>query len=137
MSPSANRKHSIRRERILELLSGTKRHPTAEWVYEQLKREYPGLSLGTVYRNLRILVEEGLAQSIRGGKATDHFDADIAPHHHVTCDRCGKVSDAPVKVTEEFFKKMEKATGYRISFPQISVSGLCPDCQNQKSPLPE
>ncbi|MFB3787278.1 MAG: Fur family transcriptional regulator [bacterium] len=132
MKPSIPRKHSIRRERILELLSGTKQHPTAEWVYEQLKREYPGLSLGTVYRNLRILVEEGLAQSIPGGKSTDHFDADIAPHHHVTCDRCGRVSDAPVKVAEELFRKMEQVTGYRIDYPQISVSGLCPDCQIEK-----
>lgn len=132
MKPATKRKHSIRRERILELLSGTKQHPTAEWVYEQLKREYPGLSLGTVYRNLRILVEEGLAQSIPGGKSTDHFDADLAPHHHVVCDRCGRVSDAPVKVAEELFRKMEQVTGYRIDYPQISVSGLCPDCQIEK-----
>jgi len=131
MNQSNHRKRSVRRERILELLRGTKEHPTAEWVYEKLKKEYTDVSLGTVYRNLRILVEDGLAQSLQGGKSLDHFDADTSPHHHITCLQCGRVTDAPVTVNEEVFKMIEQITGYQVLLPQISVSGICPDCQRQ------
>jgi len=126
------RKHSVKRDRIMELLKGSKEHPTADWVYERLKKEFPDLSLGTVYRNLRILTEEGHIFSIRNGSTFDRFDADLEPHQHLTCERCGKVMDIEIPLDESVLRQLEEETGYQLSEPQISIFGICPDCLNKK-----
>ena len=73
---------------ILEVLRGTESHPTAERVHRLVRRRLPRVSLGTVYRNLRLLVAEGLAGEIPGPHA--RFDANLDAHHHFTCVRCEK-----------------------------------------------
>lgn len=123
------RKHSVKRDRILELLRGSKEHPTADWVYERLKKEYPDLSLGTVYRNLRILAEEGHIFSIRNGSTFDRFDADLSPHQHLTCERCGKVMDIEIDLEDSVLRRLEEQTGFRVSSPRVSIGGICPECQ--------
>jgi Fur family transcriptional regulator, peroxide stress response regulator len=126
------RKHSVKRDRILELLRGCKEHPTADWVYERLKKEYPDLSLGTVYRNLRILAEEGRIFSIRNGSTFDRFDADLAPHQHLTCECCGRVMDIEIDLDGAVLRRLEAQTGYRVSSPRVSIGGICPECQKME-----
>src|SRR5499425_1903888 len=72
---------------ILEVLRGTESHPTAEWVHRVVRRRLPRVSLGTVYRNLRLLVAEGLVQELPGPHA--RFDGNTSEHHHFTCVGCG------------------------------------------------
>src|SRR5262245_3971084 len=79
------------RKVILEVLRGTESHPTAEWVHRVVRRRLPRVSLGTVYRNLRLLVAEGLAAEIRGPHA--RFDANLVDHHPFTCLRCRCILD--------------------------------------------
>ena len=74
---------SRQRERILLLLRKTASHPTAEWVYMKLKKEIPDLSLGTVYRNLKVLMEQGQIQKLPAGSVFDRFEGNIAPHYHL------------------------------------------------------
>src|SRR5262249_10873483 len=76
---------------VLEVLRGTDAHPTAEIVHRLVRRRLPRVSLGTVYRNLRLLVAEGLAAEIQGPHA--RFDANMDAHHHFTCMRCGRIVD--------------------------------------------
>ncbi len=64
-------KKSRQREKILELLKSTGSHPTADWIYEKLKAEFPNLSMSTVYRNLNILIEQELIKKIDFGSAYD------------------------------------------------------------------
>ena len=89
----ANYKRSRQRERLLELLTSTGAHPTAGWLYDRLKKEFPDLSMGTVYRNLNILMEQDLVRKIDFGSTFDRFEARTDPHYHFICERCGSVSD--------------------------------------------
>src|ERR1700716_2832227 len=80
------------RRLVLQVVRGTEAHPAAEWVHRVVRRRLPRVSLGTVYRNLRLLVAEGLAAEIPGPHA--RFDANMEAHHHFTCVRCGRIVDA-------------------------------------------
>ena len=98
-------RQSKQRNRILELLRSTDRHPTADWLYLQLKSEFPNLSLGTVYRNLEILSESGEIQKLELGSAQKRFDGVAENHYHIRCIQCDRVDDAPpeleVKISQE------------------------------------
>lgn len=86
-------KYSRQREAIKEFLMTRKDHPTADAVYMNVKKEFPNISLGTVYRNLTLLSDLGEILKIRVGDGTDHFDATIEEHYHFICTECGSVLD--------------------------------------------
>ena len=86
-------KYSRQRECIKEFLADRYDHPTAETVYMNVKKDFPNISLGTVYRNLALLTELGEIQKISTGIGPDRFDGNTAPHYHVLCTRCGSVMD--------------------------------------------
>lgn len=94
-------KHSRQREAIKEFLSTRKDHPTADVVYMGVKKEFSNISLGTVYRNLTLLVETGEIARIRVGDGTDHFDPTIEPHYHFVCTECGSVIDLEMESIEK------------------------------------
>ena len=81
-------RRSKQRERILELLQSTEAHPTASWVFGKLRKEFPNLSLGTVYRNIGILIQQGLLSRIAFGSTFDRLDANTKPHYHFICENC-------------------------------------------------
>ena len=85
--------HSKKRDAILACVRSTDAHPTAEWVYQQLKPEYPDLSLGTVYRNLAMFKREGTIGSVCIEDGMERFDRTAAPHAHFICDGCHSVQD--------------------------------------------
>src|SRR5215510_2510416 len=86
------------RHAVLEVVRGIKTHPTAEEVHRLVIRRAPGVSLGTVYRNLRLLVEAGLLGELPGPRA--RFDANTRAHHHFTCLLCGRIADVEAPVAE-------------------------------------
>ena len=85
--------YSRKRQAIYELLLSTKEHPSAEWIYNSLKSEYPDLSLGTVYRNLKVLEENQVVKSVAVVGGCERYDARMSQHSHFVCKRCGKVED--------------------------------------------
>lgn len=89
----ATLKYSRQREAIKNYLMSTYEHPTADTVYVHVKKEFPNISLGTVYRNLNLLTDIGEAQKITMPDGSDRFDGHIHPHNHFTCNCCGCVSD--------------------------------------------
>lgn len=121
-------KYSRQRESIKEFLMTRTDHPTAETIYENLRKEYPKISLGTVYRNLSLLTDIGEIQTISTGVGPDRFDGNTRPHYHFICKRCGKVIDLKVQGLEhinllaqhDFFGNIE---GHTIFF-----YGYCEEC---------
>ena len=85
----ATLKYSRQRESIKEFLMTRKDHPTADVVYENMKKIYPNISLGTVYRNLSLLSEIGEIQKLSNFGGADHFDGCVTPHCHFMCTACG------------------------------------------------
>ena len=119
------------RHAVLEVVRGIKTHPTAEEVHRLVIRRAPGVSLGTVYRNLRLLVEAGLLGELPGPRA--RFDANTRAHHHFTCLRCGRIADVEAPVAEPesrgLSKLVEARTGLTITHHRIDFFGHCRKCQ--------
>ena len=129
---------SRKRTAILNALQETDVHPTADWVYAQLKPRYPNLSLGTVYRNLKKFCENGKAVSVGVINGQEHFDADVSRHSHFVCSACGRVLDIfePL-VEEETVAALEERYSLLIQSEDILFNGICPDCQKKAAPAAE
>ncbi len=123
---------SRQRDRILEMLRQAKSHPTANWIYSRLRKEFPDLSMGTVYRNLGQLVEQGLVNKISFGSTFDHFDAYTMPHYHFICDRCGSIVDLDLPIDDSLTKRLRDATGLNALRHEIRLYGICEKCAGRK-----
>ena len=122
-------RRSTRQQRLVfEAVSTTKSHPTAEWVYEAVRRQLPRVSLGTVYRNLQRLVAEGRLRSFeRGGRI--RYDADLELHDHFSCDRCGLLMGIP-RIAEALpAERRLRARGFAVAGRTLEFHGLCRKCR--------
>jgi len=119
---------SKKRDAMLELMRATDCHPSADWVYQHMRQRFPGLSLGTVYRNLSQLVEEGLIKSVGVVDGQERFDARVDPHAHFVCRRCGRVQDLPYRVPEEELSPLGERYGFVPRSYELHIYGVCRDC---------
>ena len=106
-------------------------HPTAEALYMSLKPDYPELSLGTVYRNLSVLVEEGMAVSVATVDGQLRYDARTEPHAHFICRSCRSVMDLelPDMVTP-MYGLIGDSLGCSPEMHSLNVMGLCAACRH-------
>ena len=122
-------KHFRKRDAILTCLRETTEHPSAEWVYSQLKQEIPDLSLGTVYRNLSLFKEQGLITSLGTVNGVERFDANTDPHVHYICTGCGRVLDLhQLRVPEELNQAAAMNSGGEVTGCQLTFTGVCGQC---------
>ena len=122
-------KHFRKRDAILTYLRSTTTHPSAEMVFTQLKPEIPDLSMGTVYRNLNLFKQQGLAVSVATVKGVERFDGNTAPHVHFVCNECSAVLDLPeLSPPEELRSAAAKGVGGQVSACQLTFTGLCGTC---------
>ncbi len=124
-------KRSKQREAILEVLRGTKVHPTADWVYSEVRKEIPNISLGTVYRNLSKLSEDKIIIKLGLGTGVEHFDGNPEPHYHVMCTRCGEISDIDAKPLIELNDWASKQFSGEIYEHSAVFFGKCEKCKNK------
>lgn len=132
----AKRNFSAKREAIYQVLLSTDTHPSAEWVYEQLKPKIPGLSLGTVYRNLAVFKEMGLARSVGIINGQERFDAVITQHPHFICSKCFRIIDIPKgysSLEKNTYDLISRDCGVEIESHSITFYGLCKKCCADKS----
>ena len=123
------RNRSDLRDRIKNLLLQTEEHPTAAWVFDRLREEYPRVAIGTVYRNLNVLVSEGVVNNIKFDDPTEHYDANTSRHYHFICEKCGAIRDLPLPVDTRMERKVEDQTGLEIRNHRIDFYGLCDACK--------
>ena len=107
-------------------------HPTAENVYEAILRQYPHISLKTVYRNLYKLADEGKILRISIANQKDRFDGRIDHHYHLCCQKCGNFMDVNIDYQYQLNEAVEQKTNYKIAAHSIIFKGICPRCLNQK-----
>lgn len=124
-------KHRITKQRklILEILRSTKSHPTADWIYEQVKKEIPNISLGTVYRNLNLLSEMDEISVLDFGSSYSRFDGNPENHYHFTCTKCENVFDLDIPIDNNINIKITNQTPFHVKHHRTEFYGLCPDCQ--------
>jgi Fur family peroxide stress response transcriptional regulator len=122
------RRKSKQRERIYEAIAARKDHPTAQDVYDGLKHDVPSLSLGNLYRNIAILLEEGRVQGGEFGSGTLRYDAVTLPHYHFICEHCGAVSDFAMPTREEINEAARRLSPHQIHGHTIRFFGVCSGC---------
>jgi Fur family peroxide stress response transcriptional regulator len=133
---TGKRKHSKKRDEILNIIRSTASHPSARWVYEQLRPAFPRLSLGTVYRNIKTCREEGDLISVGVVQGEERFDGRVQPHPHFICTRCGKIIDIAGDRDETLEESANPAlpgtgifTGLQVDHRKTVFYGLCEDCR--------
>ena len=121
-------RRSKQRDAIKAYLLSTTEHTTAEVVYENIKKDFPNISLGTVYRNLNFLVEHDEALRLDCGDGFDHFDGNTHPHNHFFCKSCGRIIDLKMDKIDHI--DLIAAAGFdgRIDDHIIYFRGICKDC---------
>lgn len=123
-------RQTMQRDLILATVKGTKCHPDAEWVYARVRQQLPRVSLGTVYRNLRRLVEQGELVTLETEYGTLHYDGDTSPHAHFVCRECGEISDL---FTETGLTESLRHKGYIPLYEKTVLYGLCPHCADKNT----
>jgi len=117
------------RQVILEELKKAVSHPTADEVFLMVRQRLPRISLGTVYRNLELLSENGMIQKLDWSGRQKRYDGNFENHYHIRCLNCGRVEDVlikPLPVVEETFRPV---TDYKIMGYRLEVLGLCANCK--------
>ncbi len=123
-------KRSKQREAILAFLQTRKDHPNAETVYQNVRKDLPNISLGTVYRNLTLLANQGTILKLHMEDGIDHFDADTSPHFHFLCSKCQQVSDISIPFVDNQELDMMANTSFEgeIEGHMTYFYGICPQC---------
>lgn len=127
----SNQKYRMTNQRnvILEEIQKVNTHPTADEVYEIVRRRLPKISLGTVYRNLEILSACGLIQKIGPISSQMRFDGITKKHYHLRCINCGRVEDAPTIPMENLENVIREKSDYSILDHKLEFIGICPQCK--------
>lgn len=125
-------KHSRQRDSIKNFLCSREDHPTADMVYTNIRKEFPNISLGTVYRNLSLLVELGEIRKVTTDGA-DRFDARVAPHSHFICRRCGSVIDVMIPL-EDPSPAVDASWEFgQVDECRMEFYGTCNQCRNKEN----
>lgn len=117
------------RQAVFRVLHGSTVHPTAESVHAAVVRDLPMVSLRTVYQTLNDLTAMGELGQLDVGLGSARFDPNLDPHHHLVCDRCGRVEDVAVDVLEASLPESGAAAGgFRVTRTEVVFRGQCADC---------
>lgn len=116
---------------MYEAVARTDSHPTAEWVFERVRRSMPRVSLGTVYRNLQLLVAEGRLKTWTRGRTT-RYDADVEPHDHFVCRSCGLLLDIERTSGTTSSERRLRVRGFWIETRVLEFIGLCRNCRSSR-----
>jgi len=125
------KRHTIQCTLVLEALNKLQYHVTADEIYNEIVKEHPNISKGTVYRNLQRLCEMGeiRKREIPGG--ADRFDLICSNHYHVRCVKCGRVFDVDMEYITDIEKSIKDTHGFVFTGHDIVFKGICPECKNQ------
>ncbi|MEN8199954.1 MAG: transcriptional repressor [Thermodesulfobacteriota bacterium] len=123
---------TTQRQIILEELGKVTSHPTANEVYDMVRKRLPRIGLGTVYRNLELMAETGIILKLEVGGTQKRFDATVAPHYHIRCMSCGKVDDIEIPVMEDINKSAAEISRYKVLGHHIEFSGICQQCNGKE-----
>ncbi len=129
-----NTRQTKQRTVVYGILKGTTAHPNAAVIYDQARLVMPNISLGTVYRNLRLLEKSGVIRKLVLSSGVEHFDADLRHHHHFVCEKCGRILDVGLDSDLPSLCELEKCcglkpeSGFVTKNAEVLFYGICPDC---------
>ena len=121
------------RRAVLEALSETKGHPSAEDIYLTVKKKNPRVALGTVYQALSVLEEIGVIGSKHWSESPTRYDLNVEPHLDIRCAGCGEVSEIPGVELGKLEEDIRSNTSYEVTRAMVVIEGLCPACQSEQA----
>ena len=124
----SNMRLTSQRQVILEELKKVKSHPTANEMYDMVRKRLPRIGLGTVYRNLDLLAELGIIKKMEVGGEQKRFDGDTSPHYHIRCVKCNRVEDILIERDSVLEKSAAFFSKYKILDHHVLFSGICGKC---------
>ena len=104
-------------------------HPTADDIYRALEPNFPSMSVATVYNNLKMFIEAGMVRELTYGDNSSRFDANVSDHHHIICEKCGKIEDFSYPSLKDVEVQAEKCTGFEVKGLRMELYGLCKSCK--------
>lgn len=128
MREASEKRNTIQKSTVENIVASACNHPTAEWVFEEARKTLPAIGLGTVYRILKDLVADGKVRLISIPGAPDRFDKTTCTHAHFFCEKCGKVED----VDCDCDSRDTLSNGAIVNKIEILFSGVCKDCLNKQ-----
>jgi Fur family ferric uptake transcriptional regulator len=120
---------TTQRKTIFEELSKYKSHPTADELYEIVRKRLPKISLGTVYRNLDVLAKSGKIRKLDLGAGQFRFDADLSRHYHIRCVECYKIEDVFDLPDFNWENIIDQKSEFEVLGYELEFRGLCPSCK--------
>jgi len=123
-------RYSKQREAVFNAVKSTDSHPSAEDVYESVRREIPNISLGTVYRNLSRLADSGKISTLELPDEVTRYDGNTSDHLHGICQECGRVVDVELSVHQNLHDYLSGISNFHVSRYSLTLHGLCRDCLN-------
>lgn len=124
----AGLKITHQRLEIFRGLAGAHDHPSVETIYKRLVKKLPTVSLDTVYRTLNTLENQGMVTRVDTTESQARFEAEMAPHHHIICNKCGKITDFQSSDLDES-AILEKVQDWgEVNRMNITLYGLCSNC---------
>jgi len=118
------------RRLVYETIRATTSHPTADWIFDRVRTTMPKISLGTVYRNLSVLRDEGLVREIFGTDRRAHYDANTMQHAHFICSECGAITDLH-GIPEYEWRALKELVGCEVTELRIEFAGVCAACRHR------
>lgn len=116
------------RTAVVEVLRATKTHPDAAWIHDKVRERVPNVSLGTVYRILEALVQEGSVMTIEHAGQATRYDYNAGEHHHAVCRECAAVFDVPLQVQLTDDATEGLPAGFVVIQTHVEFVGICASC---------
>ena len=132
MPTALNRRMTRQLAAVYVAVQGNHSHPSAEEVYQCVRKTLPRISLGTVYRNLQRLVEEGKIRMFLLGERVARYDPLVTEHDHFICQRCGRVEDIFLEQDRQVNLTSLMEKGFTVTALSVTIHGLCRRCGRRR-----
>lgn len=117
---------------IYHALITSRQHPSAEDIYKRIRRQYPTISLATVYKTLETLEQEGFISKVTPLHETARYDANRTRHHHFICVKCHAIEDFSTEALEQLQLPRDVIGDWRVLDYTVQVLGVCRECQKRE-----
>jgi Fur family transcriptional regulator, peroxide stress response regulator len=118
---------------VMAVLQSRRDHPSADYIYQEVRRQLPAISFNTVYKTLEILCQQGMVIKVNPLHAVARYDGETGRHAHLICRQCHQIIDLDWEGLEVPALPAEALQGFQIEHPSLTLWGLCPGCQPSES----
>jgi Fur family peroxide stress response transcriptional regulator len=117
---------------VMGSLKNRRDHPTAENIYQEVRRQLPAISFNTVYKTLELLSQNGMVIKVNPLHEVARYDGDTGPHAHLICRQCHLIVDLDCQPAELPPLSPDKQIGFQVEFTYLTYWGLCAQCQQRE-----